>query len=72
VVGGYPIKIKMRPFKTQISVAKINQQHKNYSKEFQLDALITKKKNFKTKKKCHASWAGLTLKNANWVKNWHS
>jgi hypothetical protein len=30
-VGGYPIKIKMRPFKTQISVAKISQQHKNYS-----------------------------------------
>jgi hypothetical protein len=28
-VGGYPIKIKIRPFKTQIGVAKINQQHKN-------------------------------------------
>jgi hypothetical protein len=29
-VGGYPIKIKMRPLKTQFSVAKIDQQHKNY------------------------------------------
>jgi hypothetical protein len=27
-VGGYPIKIKMRPLKTQVSVAKVNQHHK--------------------------------------------
>jgi hypothetical protein len=30
-VRGYPIKIKMRPLKTQISVTKIDQQHTNYS-----------------------------------------
>jgi hypothetical protein len=30
-VGGCPIKIKMRPLKTQVSVAKINQHHKKYS-----------------------------------------